>query len=334
MTPVTAADLTVTASRARTTAEVMESVRRFARDRATTPQQRDAFDRALRGLTSWADSQGWIFFVHLPLLVHGAVTGDERPAAPLATAMTALYVGMDILDDLADGDEPEHWAGWSVAETNLIGVTFVVALPQLAILEADAPAERVLLLQRTLAEAGLRMSAGQQLDLGRARADDVALADVAAAAAGKTGEQCALFARLAALLAGAPAATTDAFTRMAHAYGMALQLLEDCHTLFDGERSRDLDSGVRSYPIAWHLDRLLDDERRRFVQLLDRARVHPDAQHQVRRELRGAGALRAAAVTAEFHCARARRALADASPREPAAAGLRAMIESKSWFTA
>ena len=134
-----AVDLTVAAARAHATDEVMSSVRRLARDRAVTPEQGEAFDRALRALTTWTVSPGWVFFLHLPLLVHGAVTGDERPAVPLATAMAALWVGMDILDDLADGDEPVQWAGRPAAEANLIGVTFVAALPQLAILDLDAP---------------------------------------------------------------------------------------------------------------------------------------------------------------------------------------------------
>lgn len=314
-------------------AQVMDSSRRFAQQCATTSAQRDVFDTALRGLATWEGGPGWVFFLHLPLLVHGAISGDPDPAMPVARATTLLYLGMDILDDLADGDESEHWAGHAPAEINLVGITFVAALPQLAILEADVPADRLVVLQRTIAVAGLRMSAGQQLDLGQAGAGELTAAEVAAAAAGKTGEQCALFARLAAELAGAPARVVASYAQMAHAYGMALQVLEDCHTLFERPRSRDLSSGIRSFPIAWQLQRLVGRERDRFVDLLDQARADEDAQEQVRRELKEGGGLRASAITSELYCARARQALAAVSPREPAGADLRAMIDAKSWFT-
>jgi geranylgeranyl pyrophosphate synthase len=177
------------------------------------------------------------------------------------------------------------------------------------------------------------MSAGQQCDLAQAGAVDVTAAEVTGAAAGKTGEQCVLFARLGAELAGASPALVATYAEMAHAYGMALQLVEDCANLFQGPRSRDLASGIRTYPIARHLERLAGQERRRFLALLDQARTDLSAQEQVRRELKDAGILWASALITEIHCQRARRALEAAAPLEPAGSGLRAMIDAKSWFT-
>src|SRR5215204_5070807 len=47
--------------------------------------------------------------IQLPLLVHEAITGDERPALPLAGACTLLYLGADLFDNVADRELPEHW---------------------------------------------------------------------------------------------------------------------------------------------------------------------------------------------------------------------------------
>ena len=315
------------------TAEVLAAASRFVQRSAATAVQRQLFETALRGLDIWAENRHWTFFIHLPLLVHGAIQGGDRPAVPLATAMTLLYVGMDILDDLADGDEREHWRGYRPAEINLAAVTFLATLTPLAMLELDAPPERLCRLQRTLARMELRMSAGQQADIVQAGTGTVTGSAVTAAAAGKTGTQCALFARLGAELAGAPPTLADTYAEMAHTYGMALQVVEDYVTLFHGERSRDLASGIRTYPIARHLERLTGQERQHFLDLLDHARTDVVAQEQVRRELIDAGIPRLCAVITEVHCQRARRALAAAGPMEPAGSALRALIDAKSWFS-
>lgn len=44
--------------------------------------------------------------VQLPLLVHAAIAGDERPALPIAGACTLLYLGADLFDNVIDHELP------------------------------------------------------------------------------------------------------------------------------------------------------------------------------------------------------------------------------------
>src|SRR5215208_4307703 len=47
--------------------------------------------------------------IQLPLLVHEAVTGDEKPALPVAAACTLLYLGAGLFDSLLDQELPPSW---------------------------------------------------------------------------------------------------------------------------------------------------------------------------------------------------------------------------------
>jgi hypothetical protein len=71
--------------------------------------------------------------IQLPLLVHTAVAGDERPALPVAAACTLLYLGADLLDSTLDHELPPSWHTHDSAEVNLAATTLLAALPQLSI---------------------------------------------------------------------------------------------------------------------------------------------------------------------------------------------------------
>ncbi len=47
--------------------------------------------------------------VQVPLLVHAAVSGEERPAVAVAAACTALYLGVDLQDSILDHELPPPW---------------------------------------------------------------------------------------------------------------------------------------------------------------------------------------------------------------------------------
>lgn len=272
--------------------------------------------------------------LHLSPLVYAAVTGNQTAALPLGAVSALVYLGADILDDLADGDSRSHWTGHGPAEITLAAATCLACLPQLILSELDAsPAVRDAL-QRSLAEGLLRMSGGQLRDLATAGAtDDVSARSVEAAVTAKSGEEFALFCRLGAQFAGAAEATTDLYTQMGRELGTGLQLASDCYELFEDPQGRDFAAGQRTLPIALHLGRLAGTERTDFLQLLNSARQQEPARQRVRQLLRAGGELRRCAFIIEVYRQRALRLLREADPRDPAAGSLRELIGGISFFS-
>lgn len=265
--------------------------------------------------------------VQMPLLVHAAVQGEAAPALPLAVAATLLVAGLDLLDDLMDGDLRDGWRGYRPSELLLAGTTLVAALPQLALSELPLPPERLVAMQRTLAQAGLRISAGQQRDLSAIGHPRLSPAAVEAIAAGKSGEVQAVIAALAAALAGAPARAAAGYAAVGRALGTALQLRSDCYDLFGAPWSRDLATGACTLPVVLYLQPLPAAERRAFLALLAAARVDPAAQNTVRARLIEAEVPRQVGAVIARYCARAHTTLDQLRPREPAGAALRALID-------
>lgn len=305
----------------------------FALSQARTPHQRRLLETALLGLRAQAGEPDMpLPFVRLPLLVYAGLRGEEGPAVPLAAATALLFLGIDIFDDLADGDLPSHWNGTPAPEINLAAATLLCALPQLAIAGLDAPAARLAAMHRTLAEGLLRMSAGQERDLAMAGSDDVTPEEVEASVAAKSGEELAIFASLAAQFAGAQPEVMNMYAQLGRALGTGGQLASDCYDLFTAPHSRDLASGTRTLPIAMHLRRQVGEDRTSFLRLLEQARKDALAQEAVRHRLRAAGEIRRCAFLVEVYCQRALRALKQADPLEPAATSLKALIDVVSFF--
>ena len=321
-------------SPARGRVDVLAGAAGLIQRHAGTAHQCRLLMTALRGLQDPAldDPPLQLACVHLPLLVYASLRGDAAPAIPLAVVTALLHLGIDVFDDLADGDLPAHWAGHRPAEIHLAAATLFAALPQLALADLDAaPACRVAM-QRALAGSLLRMSAGQQRDLALAGAATAGPDDIAASVDDKSGEELALFAALAAQLAGAPAALVRTYAALGHALGTGRQFAEDCYDLFTAPHSRDLASGARTLPIALYLERQTGEERARFLALLADARRDAAAQEAVRRCLRAAGVLRHCAVIVEVYCQRARRLLEEAAAGEPGRGGLQGMVDVVSFF--
>ena len=310
---------------------VFAHARQWLAATALTPAQRrlllalwDGFEKQ-DGAAEWPSHR-------VPLLVHAAITGTAAPAVPLAIATSLLFLGIDILDDLADGDRPAHWENFSAAEIQLAAATLTSALPQLLIAELSAPPATICRMQQTLARGLLRMSAGQQADLAHTGGNDVSAAAVENSVAAKSGEELAMFAALAAQLAGAEPDTVTAYADFARALGTAAQLSNDCHDLFADPRCRDLAHGARTLPVVLRLEKLTGADRAEFLDRLEAARTQETARESVRRNLRLGGELRHCAVLVEVCLQRARRRLAQAQPTEPAAAQLRALLDAITFF--
>lgn len=271
-------------------------------------------------------------FMELPLLVYAAVRGKEEEAYPLAAAATLLYRGVDILDDIADGDWPELWRGYRREEVNLAACTLVSCLPQIAISEMKINSEHRAMMLATVARGLLKMSSGQQRDIAMTGRVDVTREEVESSVVSKSGEEVALFCALAAQAAGADPSRVEAYASMGRYYGTAGQLSSDCHEVFEASESRDLIHGTRTFPVVLFLEKTSGSERERFLDLLNRAQGGESVGHQIREVLHSAGVLRWCAFLVEVYCERARRCLREAAPVEPAGSALLAIIDRNSFF--
>lgn len=326
--------------------QVIEDAAVFVERYAVTASQRRLLQTALAWLRSelrlgpdGIDEGPLPSIVLLPLLVHTAITGDEAAARPLAVLSALFSLGVNLADDLADGDLaptklPPLWSGYRVSMIDLAVLSLLGCLPQLLLAELPVSAARRLALQRSLATGFLAMIAGQNDDIATQGSDAVAAADVETSVGRKTGEQWAIFATLAARLAGAPERIVARYCEFARAAGTAGQFQDDCYDLFAAPHSRDLASGARTLPIALYLERQTGEERRQFLALLADAQTDATAQQATRSLLLAAGCLRRSAITVELYCQRALYALEGAAPRDPAGAVLRAMVESASFYQA
>ncbi|HEY7295000.1 MAG TPA: polyprenyl synthetase family protein [Dehalococcoidia bacterium] len=315
---------------------VLAAAERFLRERADGDAQRRLLTAALEKigahLTRPDPPPFYLSCVHVPWLVHAAICAEPDPSMPLAVACLFVHTGLDLLDDVMDGDLPSGWRE-RPAQAVLAGATLTGALAPLALAAVEAPPRTVLALERLLAEAGLRLSAGQQTDVSTAHAFALPSgAAVAELAERKTGAEVALYAALAARLAGATAAAASHWAAFGRALGAARQLRGDCFDLFAAEQGRDLAAGTRTLPLALYHDDLSAAERPAFLALLARAEDDAVARRIIREKLVSAGILQSCAVVVESYCERARTALAAAEAREPAIGALRAMIDDCSFF--
>ena len=174
----------------------------------------------------------------------------------------------------------------------------------------------------------MRMSAGQSRDL-----NPVVEGDPQQAArevmGGKSGAQFAMYAELAAQLAGAGDAATQSYAAYGAALAIAGQMESDLADVLD-EASDDLRGGKVTYPIATALARLEGGDRDALVRLLGEARSDPTAQEAVRDRLQGSGALIQTALAIQVEVRRATSALDAADAHGPAADELRRMAREAS----
>jgi geranylgeranyl diphosphate synthase, type I len=269
--------------------------------------------------------------IQLPLLVHEAITGDDRTALPVAAACTLLYLGADLFDNVADRELPEHWHTHDPAEANLAAATLLATLPQLSVArlqEQGVPPARLWALAHLFAETLLTMSAGQHEDLLFPQADeDVTLEACRGMVERKSGSEFALFAKTGAMLASADPCVTESYGAFGLCLGTAGQIASDLRDIWNGGMSQDLTNGKRTLPIVFALSTLQEEPRERLRQLLGAAREETERHDEVRERLFAAGSVHYTALMVEVYRRQAHKHLAAASPREPAGRDLRTMLD-------
>jgi geranylgeranyl pyrophosphate synthase len=280
-----------------------------------------------------ADDWPQMSSVQLPLLVHAALTGDERPALPVAGACTLLYLGADLFDSIADHELPPSWQARDPSQASLAATTLLGALPQLSVArlrEQGTPPEKLWTLAHLFADYGLTMGAGQYEDLILPTLENVSVEDSRAMAEHKSGAEYALFATAGATLATEDHTTIEAYAAFGSCFGIAQQLVNDAQDIWGRKRGHDLSNGKRTFPVAHALSTLRGKRRERLQNLLAAARHSTHHHDGVRDLLAEAGSLRYTALIVWLYQQQARGHLASASPRDPAARELYALLDQAS----
>jgi geranylgeranyl diphosphate synthase, type I len=271
--------------------------------------------------------------IQLPLLVYKGITGDDRPALPVAGACTLLYLGADLFDSILDHELPPSWHTRDSSEATLAATTLLGALPQLSIARLEkqgTPPAKLWILSRLFADTGLTMSAGQYEDLLFPGLENVSLEDSRAMAERKSGSEYALFATAGATLATEDPSTVEAYAAFGLCFGIVKQLLNDAQDIWSDNCSQDLLNGKRTLPIVHALSTLRGEQRERLRKLLAAARESTEHHDEVRALLAAAESLRYTALIVWLYQQQARSHLAAASPQEPAERELHTLLEQAS----
>ncbi|GAY11561.1 polyprenyl synthetase family protein [Pseudonocardia sp. N23] len=165
----------------------------------------------------------------LALLSATAAGADVDTGVPGAVAVELVHNFSLLHDDLMDGDaERRHrttvWVQWGASSAILCGDA-MLALAQEVLLEA--PSAHAAAAAALLAVTTRELIRGQAEDLAFETRDDVGVAECLSMASGKTGSLLAASASIGAVLAGAPAAQTEALHTYGHEVGTAFQLVDD-----------------------------------------------------------------------------------------------------------
>lgn len=306
----------------------------FIQTQVTDPALQHILVKAVDGLdVQLAEDKALLPFVHLPLAVYAAVRGDDAPARPLVVATTLLFLGIDILDDVADGDLPSHWQGVANSEIQLVAATLLSSLPQLAISQLNILPLTKSRMLACLSEGLMRMSAGQLHDLRGAGQHHVRPEDVEKSVEQKSGEEGALIAMLAAHMGGVSEETAQKYGDLGRAIATAGQIATDCFDLFQAEDSKDFANGSRTLPLALHLNRLQGADRAAFLAQLEEARTSRATRVLIQRELRAKGVLRLCALIVEMYCQKARDILSALNLSDGASDNFERMINHVSFFS-
>jgi geranylgeranyl pyrophosphate synthase len=271
--------------------------------------------------------------VQVPLLVHAAIVGDERPAFPVAAACTILYLGADLLDSVIDEELPPPWHTRDAAEIDLAATTLLGALPQLSIArlrEEGTPPARLWALAHLFANTLLTINAGQHEDLLFSNLENASLGDARAIVERKSGSASTLLARAGAILATEDSFTIQAYAAFGSCYGIAKQLVNDVWGIWGEGVSQDLLNGRRTFPIVYVLSTLQGKQREQLLSLLALSRESAEHHDEVRALLAEAGAVRYTALIAWLYQQQARNHLAAASPQESAGRELQLLLDRAS----
>jgi heptaprenyl diphosphate synthase len=258
--------MAVTAICTEASADVQRRLREIARHLVDCAGPHGAADRAMaEAVTGFLDrieargSQPAVDgIIALPLLVHGAYTGNPRPAAPAAVAHMLWWVTARYLDDLTDAGERTDKGDSASGLLAVVGIACHLCAEVLDAACPDDPA-RALYLRRELSRSWHSALSGQLADL-TADPTTATCDEVLASYRGKTGAPYAMSAAMGAIFAGCDTELVDAWRGFGERFGVLRQLLNDQRDLASG-RNEDLRNHTATYLMVHFLRSLPESER-------------------------------------------------------------------------
>lgn len=246
--------------------------------------------------------------IEIPYLLSYGLCYDQQRAENVATLCTFFYLGCDLLDDWHDNALPAE-EQCSPSTVSLAVSLFLHSLPIQTLGEfCGAEKERCFFACQALAACLQKMAIGQMSDLHSHFQIDCSAEQAEATVITKSGEEMALFCSLGALLTGSEESIRSQCSAFGRFFGVSLQLVSDVMDIFDN-RSNDLKNGTCTMPLALHLLRLKEEDKRKFCQLWKQSFTDPLLQRRLQNELLDSGALAHTAIIIEDYCEKAREEL-------------------------
>jgi geranylgeranyl pyrophosphate synthase len=164
-------------------------------------------------------------------------TIDLIGASIVAVAIECFMCALDLLDDVEDGDQTATMQALGEARTLNVSTTLLILAQHmiLSLAKQNIPASLILRLLDALQESALIATAGQHRDVlaEQHSVQEVTQEDCIEIAAGKAGELISLACRMGALCADADDLLCDQFSELGRLLGIAQQLDNDAHDLYD-----------------------------------------------------------------------------------------------------
>jgi heptaprenyl diphosphate synthase len=261
--------------------------------------QPDAADRAtaefLDRITGQALARGsgktMSIMVRLPLLVHGAHTGDPGPAKLVSIVHILWWAAARFLDDLVDQAESRPSDPIVTNKGILAAMMAGSYLPARLVDGADVDPVTMTRLHAEFCRGWTDAISGQLLDF-EASAAAATPESVLLSYRGKTGAPYAMACAMAAALAGAQADRTTRWRDLGGKFGVLRQLLNDQVDLVSG-RDEDLANGTATYLLAYVLQSLPAARRTGFLALHAAAATSAEARHEIKDQMLAPAVVRA-----------------------------------------
>lgn len=189
----------------------------------------------------------------LPMLVHGAETGNPTPAVPLSALHVLWWTSACYLDDLADAHRaPAASEGIGRNEALMASVLAGTVLPIRIIHSLPAPE---CVRGRLAAEMATGWAVGVEGQLRDIGGDPAAATahSVITAYRGKSGGPFSMITAMAALLSGADEGRIELWREFGYVFGILWQIFNDQEDILSG-RNEDLHNGTVTYLLTCALE--------------------------------------------------------------------------------
>ncbi|NLU71011.1 polyprenyl synthetase family protein [Streptomyces sp. HNM0574] len=277
----------------------------------------------------------------LPLLVHGALTGDPAPAVPVAAAHALWWRAANTFDDVADGGTGAELYGMHSGAALTAALECGYALPLRALAGMPAPGPVREALTRTYLDGWTAASNGQLGDLqhrpGEATPQQVL--DVYRDKSGAIYEMaCTMAAQLATGCAASPAPEAGedgrrvaGWRRFGQVLGMLAQFRNDEDDLHGGP-GEDLTNQTPTYLLVHLLHSVPEQRREQALGLLREARSSEPERARLRAMMTDPEVLRPYHARLTALRDEAEDLLGTLAPGSPFAAALRTRVHHETRF--